>query len=206
MNLVQYFLAFIIYSFIGWLYETAIYTIQEKKFISSGFLKGPYCPLYGGGAVLMIFCFFGRTDSALVTFFGGMFVATAVEYMTAVVLEKVFHKKWWDYSNLKFNYKSRICLLGAVCFGTLCLLLCKVIHPLFLDLIYLVPSNIQLWIAVILAVIFSLDCISTILSLKRDKEECEQAEIEMYENQLPPLNVQTLFSNIEDKLKYRFGK
>ncbi|MGN1131850.1 MAG: putative ABC transporter permease [Ruminococcus sp.] len=206
MNLVQYFLAFILYSFIGWIYETAIYTIQEKKFISSGFLKGPCCPLYGGGAVLMIFCFFGRTESALVTFLGGMVVATAVEYMTAVVLENVFHKKWWDYSNLKFNFKSRICLLGAICFGTLCLILCKVIHPLFLDLILLVPENIQLLLAVILAVLFSLDCISTVLSLRKDKNSVDEGEEEECENQLPPLNLQNLFSNIENKLKYRFGK
>lgn len=203
MNIVQYFLAFILYSFIGWMYETAIYTIQEKKFISSGFLKGPYCPLYGGGAVLMVFCFFDRTDSILLTFFGGMAVATVVEYLTAVVLENVFHKKWWDYSNIKFNYKSRICLLGAVCFGTLCLLLCRVIHPLFVDLIRLVPQNVQLWLAVALVIIFAADCIMTVLFFRKDKANGEE---ENYENQLPPLNLQTLFGNIGDKIRCRFGK
>lgn len=203
MNIVQYFLAFILYSFIGWMYETAIYTIQEKRFISSGFLKGPWCPLYGGGAVLMVFCFFDRTDSILVTFFGGMAVATVVEYLTAVVLENVFHKKWWDYSNIKFNYKSRICLLGAVCFGSLCLLLCKVIHPLFVDLISLVPQNVQLWLAVALMIIFAVDCIMTVLFFRKDKSNCEE---ENYENQLPPLNLQTLFGNIGDKIRCRFGK
>lgn len=203
MNIVQYFLAFILYSFIGWMYETVIYTIQEKKFISSGFLKGPYCPLYGGGAVLMVFCFFDRTDSILVTFFGGMAVATVVEYLTAVVLENVFHKKWWDYSNIKFNYKSRICLLGAVCFGTLCLLLCRVIHPLFVDLIRLVPQNVQLWLAVAFLIIFAADCIMTVLFFRKDKANGEE---ENYENQLPPLDLQTLFGNIEDKIRCRFGK
>lgn len=203
MNIVQYFLAFILYSFIGWMYETAIYTIQEKRFISSGFLKGPWCPLYGGGAVLMVFCFFDRTDSILVTFFGGMAVATIVEYFTAVVLENVFHKKWWDYSNIKFNYKSRICLLGAVCFGTLCLLLCKVIHPLFADLISLVPQNVQFWLAVILVIVFAVDCLMTILFFRKNKSTGKE---ENYENQLPPLDLQTLFGNIEDKIRIRFGK
>lgn len=203
MNTVQYFLAFILYSFIGWMYETAIYTIQEKRFISSGFLKGPWCPLYGGGAVLMVFCFFDRTDSILVTFFGGMAVATIVEYLTAVVLENVFHKKWWDYSNIKFNYKSRICLLGAVCFGTLCLLLCKVIHPLFADLISLVPQNVQFWLAVILVIVFAVDCLMTILFFRKNKSTGKE---ENYENQLPPLDLQTLFGNIEDKIRIRFGK
>ncbi|MCI6652858.1 MAG: putative ABC transporter permease [Ruminococcus sp.] len=203
MNIVQYFLAFILYSFIGWMYETAIYTIQEKRFISSGFLKGPWCPLYGGGAVLMVFCFFDRTDSILVTFFGGMAVATIVEYLTAVVLENVFHKKWWDYSNIKFNYKSRICLLGAVCFGTLCLLLCKVIHPLFVDLISLVPQNVQFWLAVILVIVFAVDCLMTILFFRKNKSTGKE---ENYENQLPPLDLQTLFGNIGDKIRIRFGK
>lgn len=203
LNIVQYFLAFILYSFIGWMYETAIYTIQEKRFISSGFLKGPWCPLYGGGAVLMVFCFFDRTDSILVTFFGGMAVATIVEYLTAVVLENVFHKKWWDYSNIKFNYKSRICLLGAVCFGTLCLLLCKVIHPLFVDLISLVPQNVQFWLAVILVIVFAVDCLMTILFFRKNKSTGKE---ENYENQLPPLDLQTLFGNIGDKIRIRFGK
>ena len=151
----------------------------------------------------MVFCFFDRTDSILVTFFGGMAVATIVEYFTAVVLENVFHKKWWDYSNIKFNYKSRICLLGAVCFGTLCLLLCKVIHPLFADLISLVPQNVQFWLAVILVIVFSVDCLMTILFFRKDKSPGKE---ENYENQLPPLDLQTLFGNIEDKIRIRFGK
>lgn len=207
MNLVQYFLAFMFFSFVGWVYETLLYTIQERKFISSGFLFGPYCPIYGGGAVLMVFCFYGRTENPWVIFFGGMILATVVEYLTAVVLEKRFHKKWWDYSNIRFNYQGRICLLGALCFGSMCLLLCKLVQPLFYRIIVHIPEDIQFWVAVSLAIMFLIDYIATLINLKLKKNKAvENADNNngKYENELPQLNIQVLFSYIGLKGKFKF--
>lgn len=200
MNLVQYFLAFMLFSFVGWVYETALYTIQEGKFISSGFLRGPYCPIYGGGAVVMVFCFYERTDSPWVMFFGGMAIATVIEYLVAVILENCFHKKWWDYSNVRFNFQGRICLLGALCFGTMCMFLCKVAQPLLMKILFLVPEYIQFWLAVGLAVVFLADYIYTVAFFRKKKKNITEDE---YENQLPQLNTQELFTNLGHKLRFK---
>lgn len=199
MNLVQYFLAFMLYSIIGWAYETALYTVQEGRYISSGFLKGPYCPIYGGGAVAMVFCFYGRTDNSWMIFFGGMAIATVIEYLVAVILENCFHKKWWDYSNIRFNFQGRICLLGALCFGTLCMLLCKAVHPAFMKMISIIPENYQFWSAVVLAIIFVCDYIYTIAMLHKTKKT-QSKNRDDYENKLPQLNTQELFSNLGNKI------
>lgn len=201
MTIVEYFLAFIIYSFIGWIYESLLYTLQEKRFISSGFLFGPCCPIYGGGAVIMVFCFYGRTENPFILFFGGMLLSTAVEYSTAVILESVFHKKWWDYSNIKFNFQGRICLLASLCFGTMCLLLCKAVQPLFNSLINLASSDVQLWIAVVLLVVLVGDIVATTVYLKIKMKST--METENCENELPPLDIQALFSYIGIKGKFK---
>lgn len=195
MNLVQYFLAFMIFSFVGWLYESILYTIQEKKWISSGFLFGPYCPIYGGGAVAMVFVFYGRVENTLMLFFGGMILATVLEYITAVVIENCFHKKWWDYSKIKFNFQGRICLLGAVAFGTMCMLLCKFIQPSFEDIINKIPENVQFWSAVILAIVFLIDYIITVMVLRKKKKLANEKG-ETYENQLPQLNMGKIFESV----------
>lgn len=204
MNLAQYFLAFMAYSFVGWAYESLLYTIQEKKVISSGFLYGPCCPIYGGGAVIMIFVFYGRTENPLVMLFGGMFLATAVEYATAVILENCFHKKWWDYSKIKYNFQGRICLLAAVCFGVMCLILCKVIHPMFLSMIIRVPKDVQFWTAAALAVIFLIDYFVTVFVLVKRKRDAVEND-RVYENKLPQLNLEMIFgvSSIKRKFNYK---
>jgi uncharacterized membrane protein len=204
MNLVQYFLAFMFYSLIGWAYESLLYTVQEKKVISSGFLYGPYCPIYGGGAVIMVFVFYGRTDSSFVMFFGGMILATLVEYFTAVFLENCFHKKWWDYSKLKYNFQGRICLLGAVAFGTMCLFLCKIVQPWFVGAIALIPENVQFWLAVALAVIFLADYMVTLFVLRKKKKTALEND-EVYENKLPQLNLEMIFDSVHLKKKFKFS-
>ena len=198
----------LIYGFLGWCCEVLFAAHKSHKFVNRGFLNGPICPIYGFGMVFLYMASrpFEQLNLALrwiIAFVFSMVIASVVELLTGWILEKFFHKKWWDYSNIKFNYKSRICLLGAVCFGTLCLLLCKVIHPLFADLISLVPQNVQFWLAVILVIIFAVDCLMTILFFRKNKSTGKE---ENYENQLPPLDLQTLFGNIGDKIRIRFGK
>ncbi|MBQ9674258.1 MAG: putative ABC transporter permease [Ruminococcus sp.] len=214
MNLTQYFLAFMAYGFIGWVYESILYTIQERRLILSGFLYGPCCPIYGGGAVIMVFFFYGRTDNPWLMFFGGMALATVVEYFTAVIMENVFHKKWWDYSKIKYNFQGRICLLGAVCFGTLCLMLCEFVHPVFEKKLAILSEDMQFYIAVVLAVLFLIDYIATVVNLKIKKKNALEND-EVYENKLPQLDIGLIYESvglkkridpIKEKLIKKFGR
>jgi uncharacterized membrane protein len=118
-----------IYSFIGWIYESTVCSISQKKLINRGFLNGPVCPIYGFGALACILLLYQRTDNVFILFFAGMLLTSTIEYITAVLLEKLFNAKWWDYSHYRFNIKGRVSLLGAVVFGVLSVILIKFIHP-----------------------------------------------------------------------------
>ena len=111
-----WFLWLMIYSVIGWIYESTICSIGQRKLINRGFLNGPYCPIYGTGAVLVLLVL-GRIQNPVLLFFAGAVLTCSLEYLTSWLMEKLFHARWWDYSKRKFNIGGRVCLIGAVVFG-----------------------------------------------------------------------------------------
>ena len=165
MMVIQWFLWFIGYSFMGWVYETSICSISQKKFINRGFLKGPVCPVYGFGALVCILFLYQKTENVLILFFLGMLLTCTVEYITSVLLEKLFNSKWWDYSNRRFNLNGRICLLGAMVFGVLSVILIKVLHPLISELTAQVPERLQVALAGVLFFLIIWDLNTTLRHL-----------------------------------------
>lgn len=128
MIVLRYFLWFLIYSAVGWAYETALCSAQERKFVNRGFLNGPLCPVYGFGAVALIFCLRG-IENIPALFVAGAVLTCTVEYITSYVLERSFGARWWDYSHMRFHLHGRICLLGAVVFGAFSVVLLRWLHP-----------------------------------------------------------------------------
>lgn len=124
----KYIIWLVLYGFLGWVYESLLCSFKQKKVINRGFLNGPYCPIYGFGAVADILIL-GRIKNPLALFFAGAALTCAIEYFTSWALEKLFHAKWWDYSGRKFQLGGRVCLLGAVVFGLFSVALIKLIHP-----------------------------------------------------------------------------
>lgn len=133
---------FIIFSFLGWAMETIRVSIRSKHFVNRGFANGPYCPIYGFGMLFIILFLSGLKNNFVLLFFGGMILATTLEYITAYLLETIFKAKWWDYSYKKFNYKGRICLDISIAWGILSLLMIEFIVPWFDILILSIPRNI----------------------------------------------------------------
>ena len=123
-----WFLWLMIYSVIGWVYESTICSIGQRKLINRGFLNGPYCPIYGTGAVLVLLVL-GRIQNPVLLFFAGAVLTCSLEYLTSWLMEKLFHARWWDYSKRKFNIGGRVCLIGAVVFGAFSVVLILVLHP-----------------------------------------------------------------------------
>ena len=124
-----------IYSFIGWVYESTLCSIIDKKIVNRGFLNGPICPIYGCGAMLVIWAFFGRVENILALFVLSAILTCSLEYVTSYIMELLFHNRWWNYSKRKFNINGRVCLSGAIVFGFLCTCLIKAIHPFFSNII-----------------------------------------------------------------------
>ncbi|MGN1155109.1 MAG: putative ABC transporter permease [Agathobacter sp.] len=140
----RYFIYFVIFSFLGWIYETTFCTIKNGKWDNRGFLYGPIVPIYGvGGAALwgvgelMTKNLGGYTwwQIFLIGFFGSI----VLEYFTSWALEKLFHAYWWDYSHLPFNIKGRVCLPCSLGFGVAALLIIYVIGPVVTRMVDLIP-------------------------------------------------------------------
>ena len=98
------------------MYESILVSCQQHRLVNRGFLNGPLCPIYGTGAILGV-AILGNVHNPIIIFLISMVGATILEYTTSWVMEQLFHARWWDYSNFRFNLQGRVCLLGALIFG-----------------------------------------------------------------------------------------
>lgn len=135
------FYNFILYSFFGWIYESVFVSIKNKSWISRGFLNGPIIPIYGAGATIVYMFLEPVQNRASYVFIGGMLIATTLEYVTSFLMEKLFHAKWWDYSNAKYNIKGRICPLASLFWGFLSILMTDIFQPFMNQLIAGIPRQ-----------------------------------------------------------------
>ena len=135
----EIFYYFFIFSFFGWIYESLLVTIREKRWTNRGFLNGPIIPIYGCAATLLYITFFNDKTISLtectnirnvtIIFIAGMIVASVLEYVTSYVMEKLFHAKWWDYSDYPCNIQGRISLRSSLFWGLLSVIMAEFIAP-----------------------------------------------------------------------------
>ena len=155
---------FIIYSFLGWCLESIYKTIIFKKPTNSGFLYGPFCPMYGIGAILMIWA--GQLSSnPIVIFIMAFLIFSVWEYLVAVIIEKLFKTKYWDYSDLKFNLQGMVCLKNSLYWGILGILLIYMIQLVIRNLTEMIPDDILVYVDVILMIAILVDTVITIFRI-----------------------------------------
>lgn len=146
-----YFLLFISYAFLGWCMEVTCKFIQYKKIINRGFLIGPYCPIYGWGALAITILLKRYMEEPLVLFVMSTLICSIIEYLTSYFMEKKYHARWWDYSNKKFNINGRICLETLIPFGILGVAIMYGTNPILFKLYNQIP---QLVINILTAILF----------------------------------------------------
>lgn len=173
-----YFLCFMVYSFIGWVYEVSLYLVRDKVFVNRGFLNGPYLPIYGCGAMAVVLMFgdMGDLKSIPALFFSSVMVSCILEYLTSYIMEKLFHARWWDYSDNRFNLNGRICLSAAIVFGVLSVLLIKFIHPFVSGMFYKIPEVAAEIIAAFVVGFFVTDIILTVVAITGLQKRLEEAK------------------------------
>jgi uncharacterized membrane protein len=119
---------FIIYSYIGWVYETTYCSINAGKFVNRGFLYGPCCPIYGASILLMILLT-DRCRNIFSLFISCALIASVLEYVVSVGMENIYGRRWWNYSDKFMNLDGRVCLGAAVLFGVAGVLIVRYLHP-----------------------------------------------------------------------------
>ncbi|WP_207649468.1 putative ABC transporter permease [Anaeromicropila populeti] len=160
----MWFLWFIIYSFMGWLYESVLCSITGGKLTNRGFLTGPICPIYGFGAVAVLVMFYPFPMKFYLLFLFSAVITTTIEYITSVLLEKIFHTRWWDYTEQKLNIKGRVCILGTIVFGTFSVLLVKIVHPFIIEVTSAISKLLLFGLCGVIVAVGTVDFIVTIMS------------------------------------------
>ena len=161
-NVIKYIILFFFYSFGGWCLESTYCSIGEKKLINRGFLTGPLCPIYGTAAVVMAIFLYPFKDTPLIVFLLGIVVCDIVEYMTSLIMEKLFSARWWDYTYEFMNLNGRISLKHSLHWGVISVVFILLIHPAVENLYYSINSSYIIYILIVLLVIFTLDVINAV--------------------------------------------
>jgi len=167
MTLSFIFLVIIFYSFAGWVMEVIYTFIVQRRFVNHGFLHGPLCPIYGAGAFLVLVVLKPFGGNIFLLGLMGMVSATALEYATSWVMEKLFHTRWWDYSQNKFNLNGRVCLQNSIAFGILSIVIIRFLQPQVVRLLSLVNSRTQDGLALAIFILAFVDCCFTLAVLLR---------------------------------------
>ena len=167
---------FFIYAFLGWCTEVSYAALVTGKFVNRGFLNGPVCPVYGFGVVIVLAGLSPLEDNLLLLFLGSLVLTSALEWLTGFVLEKLFHQRWWDYSDQPFNLSGYVCLRFSVAWGFACLFVLKLLHPTVLLFIRLIPRPLGLALLVLLGGVMAVDLTATVSSIVKLNRRLEQID------------------------------
>ena len=156
-TLSQWLLFFFLYSFFGWIWESCYVSLREHRWVNRGFMHGPMLPLYGSGAVSVLIITLPVRDNLPLVFIMGMIGATLLEFFTGMIMESLFHVRYWDYSHLKFNIKGYICPVASLCWGVFSIMMVKVVHIPIEEVILKIPMTIADGLAFVLTVVAAVD-------------------------------------------------
>ncbi len=182
----QWLFFFYMYCFFGWCFESAWVSFKSRKLVNRGFMRGPFLPLYGSGAIMMLVVSMPFRDNLLLTYFAGVIGATVLEYITGVTMEALFKVRYWDYSNQHFNYQGHICLSSSVAWGFLTILMTRVVHQPIEQVVMAIPQKplayftamVTIYIVIDFTLSFkaALDLRDILDRMQRLKEEMERMQ------------------------------
>ena len=155
----QWLLFFFLYCFLGWVWESCYVSARQRRWVNRGFLHGPLLPIYGFGAVIILWATLPVRGSLALIFLLGMLAATALEYVTGAAMEALFKVRYWDYSRQPCNLHGYICLTSSLAWGAFSILLVRVLHPPFEDLVLRLPAFLADALACVLTVYFTADTV-----------------------------------------------
>lgn len=172
-TLEYYVLLFFASAVLGWAMEVICKLIQFRRFINRGFLLGPYCPIYGFGAVAVTALLTRYADSPALVFVMAVLICGALEYATSYLMEKLFHARWWDYSQRRLNLNGRVCAATLIPFGLLGLAMIYAVKPFLFGLFARMPEAALDWTCIALTAVFAVDCIVSATALGHIRRAAE---------------------------------
>lgn len=185
-NIIQWMFFFYFYCFFGWCFESVYVSVRKRRWVNRGFMRGPFLPLYGTGALMMLIVSMPFQDNIVLTYIAGCIGATVLEYVTGVTMEALFKVRYWDYSDQKFNFRGYVCLSSSLAWGCLTILMTKVMHKPVEQFVLAIPRNalmyVTLFLTIYITVDFSLsfkaamDLRDVLIKMQRVKDEMERMQ------------------------------
>ncbi len=158
MEILKIYLLFWLFSIFGWILEVIVCSLYDKKLVNRGFFIGPYCPIYGFGALIMLLLT-PYQNHPFICFFMALVLCSILEYFTSFLMEKLFKIRWWDYSNDAFNINGRVCLRNAIAFGALGVIFTRYLNPFFSNIINMLSNQTIIILSIITLIVTLLDII-----------------------------------------------
>ncbi len=169
-------LLFFIYSFLGWCVEVAFVATTLGKVLNRGFLNGPVCPIYGCGMLLVLIVLHPVSDNIFLLFLGGMVICSAIELFGGWILDKLFHMRWWDYSDRPFNVGGYICLSFSIMWGLAVVFAVKLVHTPIMAVLQRIPDTLQFVFIILFGIILIIDMVVTLKHLIGIRKNLGQLE------------------------------
>lgn len=166
----QWLLFFFTYCFLGWIWETCYVSLLQREWVNRGFLHGPILPIYGFGAIIILWLTLPFRDSLLCIYVLGMIGATILEYATGAAMERLFNMRYWDYSHHPFNLKGHISLFTSLGWGLFSILLVEILHPPIEQMLLKVPYYVTEFLILIFTIVFVADTTKSVQSALDMKE------------------------------------
>ena len=162
------------YSFIGWFYESTIFSLVEQgKLMNRGCFIGPYLPIYCVVAILNLYLLDG-VDGPFKILLISALTCCAVEYFTSWALEKIFHARYWDYSYFPLNINGRVSVVSGMFFGVAVLFLIKVLHPFTIVMMDKIPGRVRVALGIFFWVLFLVDATLTVIGMCNLNRKCKE--------------------------------
>lgn len=174
---------FLTYSMMGWLVESIYMSFCNHKITNRGFAKGPFCPIYGFGALTVFFILRPYSDNSILLFFLGSFLATTLEFLTALVMKRIFGEIWWDYHEKPFNYRGIICLESSIAWGFYTLFLFMFLQNIVAAFVAMIPVRAGRAIGNLILIGYIMDFSATIYRQKKEnlQENMDEEQIQQIE-------------------------
>ncbi len=158
---------FLIYSFLGWTAETVFAASKKKKLLNRGFLNLPFSPIYGCGWILFAIFLPELKPMPFYLFLLGAILATGLELITGIVLEKLTGKKWWDYSENRFSFEGHICLTYSVLWGVAAMVCIYALDSLLWGILRMIPRTIGRVVLITAYILLSMDFLASLTAALR---------------------------------------
>lgn len=165
-RLYQLLCFFVVYSFIGWCIETFATSLASGHFENRGFLNGPFLPIYGFGALILIIAYERFQNREMIFFWSAIILTTSLELAVGLIMKALFNRMWWDYSNEPYNIMGLICLKASILWGFYGLFFIRFIHPHIVRLVSLIPGSYRKTLCCAVLLIFTIDLAASLFEIR----------------------------------------